>query len=191
VRQSAGSIAYAELVLRSSHAALARRLGVSEASSRAMAAAQRKPGEGVRVKLEALGIPSESWDASPRRRPGRRPPAAPPAPTSAAVPASSEPVTPLEVTRDTIARLQRELDRLDQDPLATAQQRAGVSSALVSATRLFARLSGALDVTREQLLRSPHWRPLMGAIVAALEPFEGAVEAVARTLRDFEAEGRA
>jgi hypothetical protein len=188
VRPTRGSVAYADLVARSTHAAIARRLGVSEALSRALAAGQRKPGDAVRVKLEPLGIPSEQWDApAPRsRRPRTTAPLSPP-------PAPSTPAVPLgsahDVTRNTCERLQRELDRLDQDPLATAQQRASVASALTTSTRLFARLSGALDVTREQLLRSPHWRPLVAVLVAALAPFEGAAEAVAKALRDFEGSG--
>jgi hypothetical protein len=93
--------------------------------------------------------------------------------------------SPEVVARDTVRRLRRELDRLDDDPEATSRERASVSTALTSATRLLARLSGALEISQSQILRSPHWQAIQQTIVDALRPWPESLAAAHKALQAF------
>jgi hypothetical protein len=166
---------------------------------RATASGARVPSRHLRkALLEIYAVAPADFDASgppPARAPTSRASASRPdasaVPNRGAVPAAPGALDTTDakaVTEALVARLTKELDRLDSDPEATPRERASVSSSLTSATRLLARLSGALDVTPSQIMRSPHWRPLLAAMVAALAPFEGAAAALAKALRQVEGE---
>ncbi|MGH7439124.1 MAG: hypothetical protein ACRENE_25835 [Polyangiaceae bacterium] len=86
------------------------------------------------------------------------------------------------VAAETVERLRRQLERLDGDPAATPRERAQVATALTSATRLLAKVSGALDVSPRQIVSSPHWRAIVAALVEALAPYPEAAEAAAKAI---------
>jgi hypothetical protein len=86
----------------------------------------------------------------------------------------------------TVRRLEQQLDRLATLGTASARECASVASSLTSATRLLARLSGALDITKSQIERSPHWAGMMATIADALAPYPDAAAAVAKALRASE-----
>jgi hypothetical protein len=179
---------------------MGRRLECSEASVRAIASGLRVPSRHLRKALQdvySIAPGDFDWKGAARAHaePGKlrtskpKAPAVPSlGPTLEASTATLDTTDAKAVTESLVARLTKELDRMDSDPAATPRERASVSSSLTSATRLLARLSGALDVTPSQIMRSPHWRPIVAALVSAVAPFEGASAAVAKALRSFEGE---
>lgn len=164
-------------------AALVRRHGPSDAAKRLGAATRT-------VERWAAGetAPQASKKSTVEQRLARE--LAKPATKSAAdalreAPADRELVPagdPCDTAAQTVARLSRELDRLDRDANATARERATVSTALVTATRLHARLSGALELTAQQIIRSPHWNDIVTALADALAPFPDAAHAASVAL---------
>jgi hypothetical protein len=200
--------AFVAVVARHGAAAVGRKLRVSEAAVRSWKTGVRKPSPVARAAVEvAYGVPAGSWEAEAGPAVGgtvapplttaseasgpqtphevAHPPKADPGPTSE--PATIPPAADAKATASaTVRRLERELDRLDGDALATARERASVASSLTSATRLLAKLSGALDVTKSQILRSPVWESMTVAIVESLAPWPDASIAVAKALRKLE-----
>jgi hypothetical protein len=200
--------AFVAVVARHGAAAVGRKLRVSEAAVRSWKTGSRKPSPVARAAMEAAyGVTAGSWEAEagpagdgdvappstiaqnapPSRTPREvaLPLKADPGPTSE--PAFALPAADAKATASaTVRRLERELDRLDGDVLATARERASVASSLTSATRLLAKLSGALDVTKSQILRSPVWESMTVAIVESLAPWPDASIAVAKALRKLE-----
>jgi predicted transcriptional regulator len=191
-RLSRGATLVAALSKRLGASAIARKVALTEAAVRSHATGASTPRPGARKRYEkSYGVPSATWDdftapRSPRRSPAR---ASSPAPTA---PEPEDPTVDdeaLDVARDTVMRLRKELDRLDADPAGTARERASVSTALVSATRLLARLSGALEITQSSILRSVHWSAIKVALVDALVVVPGGLEAMAKALRALDGQG--
>jgi hypothetical protein len=209
---SAGSEAFATVVRRIGPAGVGRVLGCTPGAASNWAAGRRAPGAVVRRAIaKRYAVDVALWDSPPTDRAAsrlRQESSAPPstarepsrmtnatqsvrqAPRHASAPAS-RPGDPIgdeaaeAVARDTVNRLRRELDRLDVDTDATSRERASVSTALTSATRLLARLSGALEISQSQILRSPHWQAIQQAVVGALRGNVEALAAVDTALRAF------
>lgn len=192
---SRGATLAAALCKRVGPSAIARKVALTEAAVRLHATGASTPRPAARKRYaKAYGVPLGDWDdfTAPRSPPRSPPPASESPPPSAPEPSDPTAVDDeaLAVCRDTVARLRRELDRLDADPAGTARERASVSTALVSATRLLARLSGALEVTPtpSSILRSAHWSAVKVALLEALTPIPGALEAMAKALEALEAQ---
>jgi hypothetical protein len=170
----------------------------------AVASGERAPSAALRERLfEVYGIVASDFDVpdgvgsshpvappstiAQNAPPPRTPPAVVPLPKTSPDATSAEELGDAKtVCAQTVQRLQGELARLDEDVMATSRERASVASSLTSATRLYARLSGALDLTKEQVLRSPHWREVLAVLTDALAPVPGALDAATKALRDFE-----
>jgi hypothetical protein len=205
-----GAVRLASICARSTFVAVGAKIGASEAAVRHYVTGRRTPAPPVRVRIaETYAIPESCWTpsagSSTNGTPAPTSSQVAPAPPSAPVGAStatvvapagaqardganaSPPTAGAEsaetVARDTVRRLRLELDRLDADPEATSRERASVSTALTSATRLLARLSGGLEITMSQILRSPHWQTILATLVSALRGNVEALEAVDRAFK--------
>lgn len=73
----------------------------------------------------------------------------------------------------TLAVLRRHLIAAPRDQVTS------IANAITSSSRLLARLSGQLEVTQAQVLRSAAWARLQRTILDALDPFPEALRAVA------------
>ncbi len=166
--------AVAALARRHSWAELGRKLGCSEAMVRAVGSGARRPGPQLEAKLLAI------------YQIGSSPSPAGPSPTPSDPVSSTTAVNAKATASATVRRLERELDRLDADPTSTSRERTSVAGQLTGATRLLAKLSGSLDVTKGQILRSPHWEAMTTALAEALAPWPDATDAAARALRKLE-----
>jgi hypothetical protein len=93
---------------------------------------------------------------------------------------------PKNVCEATVLQLRQELERLRFDKKATPRDRATISTALTSATRLHARLCGALEISKSMIVRSPHWAEIVDTLTAALSPFPDATAAAAGALQQLE-----
>jgi hypothetical protein len=109
------------------------------------------------------------------------------APTTSA---TSAPDT-LAVAAQTVTTLQAELERLRQDKTSSARERASVASSLTSANKLYAKLSGAFEITDAMVLRSDVWTKLLVEILEALRPFPDATKALLARIQPIEAGARA
>jgi transcriptional regulator with XRE-family HTH domain len=183
--RSEGSVQLVQHIARHGAAAIARRVGASASAVRAWSKGERRPGPGRREMLaEAYGIEAGSWLR--RSTAGKQPTKVVEtvaAPFPATDGAESDALT---VCRATVARLERELDRLGADPAATARERSSVASALTASTRLLARLTGSIEITPSMILRSPHWLALRTTLMDAIEPVPGALEAWVKALEGLE-----
>lgn len=202
---SAGSQAFAVVVRRVGGPAVAARLKVTRGAVNHWSTGRKSPTAAVRRAIaKHWGVDVEQWDQAaaaagsppapaapeaavapraPRSRASTRPAAAPPALAAAGGVDEADPVA---VCRDTIRRLRLELQRLEGDKLSTAKERTQLSSALTQATRLLARLTGSLEISQSQILRSPHWRKLLEGLGAALRPVPGACAAAAEYFRGLD-----
>ncbi len=197
---SAGSQAFAVVVRRIGGPAIAARLGVTRGAVHNWATARKMPTPTARRAIAThYGIATELWEAQATAgagaepKPARAAPAkAPPRPAAAEKPRSApskaraDDADPVAVCKDTIRRLRRELERLDGDKLSTSKERAQLSSALTQATRLLAKLTGSLEISQSQILRSPHWRKLLEGLGDALRPVPGASKAAAEYFRGLD-----
>jgi hypothetical protein len=109
-----------------------------------------------------------------------------PALGAAAAVASGDDLDAHQVSKDTVRRLGRELDRLDGDKGATARERAAVSTSLTSATRLLARLSGQLEVTHSAIVRSTAWGRILRTFDEVFSRHPEATKALAEFARALE-----
>lgn len=145
--------------IRAMLAAIQRRYGTHEAARRLSTTPRTiqrwETGERVPTRKAAAQI-IELHAAMVVPRPIAPPQLAAPAPTE-----GTEDKDALAVCRATVARLERELDRLAGDVEASARERATVATALTAATRLLARLSGQLEVTHAAIIRSAAWRRIL------------------------------
>ena len=161
-------------VKRSGSSAVARKLGVSEAAVRAWAAGERKPkGKSAEAILEKLGgivsaavvigppiLPPRLTDATPDVQ-SLRTPSAPP---------SSDSDDPRANAVATLRVLRAALEKADPCDVPS------LANSITSSSRLLARLSGQIDVTESQVLRSAAWTKLRRIIGAVLAEYPGAIE---------------
>lgn len=202
-----GSLAFAEVVRRQGPAEVGRALKRTSAAVSNWAAARRSPKREVREAIaSAYGVPAEDWDKpAPSVVPASAPQEAPqpaPVPTPAVAKGEAMPPSPsnaqetpeeapeaASVVAEQLADLRREQRRLATDPKATTRERVQNNAALTAVTKLHAKLSGSLELTPSQVLRSPVWRSLQTVLVEALRPWPDAMAAAAKALRAFDAKG--
>lgn len=178
-----GSVALKRVCERSTFAAVGKLIGASESAVRHYTTGRRTPAEEVRVRIQTVhGISAGLWDV----RIAVVAPVAPPVQAEEPSAAAEDPLDAHSVAEETVRTLRGQLAKLDADPEATSRERASVSTALTSATRLLARTSGSFEVTQATILRSPHWVALKAAIVDALAPVPGALDAMQKALEVYE-----
>ncbi len=197
---TAGSKAFAYVVRRHGGPTVAGALGRSSGAIRNIAAGRRLPGGALVAAIAtAYGIPEADWERPPEEGPrsGQGAPEAvgPPGAAAEAMPppeapsqpeaTASEASDPKALAMKTIERLGRDLD----DPDGTPKERATIATAMTSATRLLAKVSGSIELTPSQVLRSPTWRQLQGVVIDALRPYPQALEAISKALRHFDKQG--
>jgi DNA-binding transcriptional regulator YdaS (Cro superfamily) len=151
-------------VKRSGSSAVARKLGVSEAAVRAWAAGERKPkGKSAEAILEKLGgIVSAAVVIGPPILPRRI--------TDASDPPSPDSDDPRANAVATLRVLRAALEKADPCDVPS------IANSITSSSRLLARLSGQIDVTESQVLRSAAWTKLRRIIGAVLAEYPGAIE---------------
>jgi hypothetical protein len=76
--------------------------------------------------------------------------------------------------------LRRHLDAAEEANVVPS-----LANAITSAARLLARLSGQLEITEAQIVRSAPWRKLKGLLDQALAPYPEAARSVVRAIEDF------
>ena len=89
---------------------------------------------------------------------------------------------------NTIARLQQELDALNEDDQASPRDRAAIATSLTGAARLLARMDGDFEITEAQILRAPAFRRVLDVAVKAIEPYPEVALAMCLALEKLEAE---
>lgn len=135
--------------------------------------------------IERVMTSDEVAEAS--ERDPRRAAPTPPVEKGEAV-ASTAPSDPSDARENVVATLtvlRRRLEALGSEGDVPAVAR--IATAVVTATRLLARISGQLDVTEAQILRSDAWRKLVGMIRDVLQAFPGAAEALDKRMAEYEA----
>lgn len=95
----------------------------------------------------------------------------------------------LAVAQAAVTRCQTEIARISKDKNASAAARRDAEESLMRAVKLVAALRGESDVTPQKILGSRYWRQLQDRLVAALEPFPGALDAAAEALEEFAESG--
>ena len=182
-----GANGLSALVRRHGSRPVARALDAEEASVRRWVAGKAEPRPAAREKM--LAVYGLVWDGAPATA---EPVAEPMAtsesrPVATAAPSDEAPRTGAvdahEEAKATVRQLRAAMDRLEADPLAAAREVAAVATSLTSATRVLGRFSGATDLTAPQILRSSEWRKVSGALIEAVRPFPGALDAIAKALR--------
>lgn len=80
----------------------------------------------------------------------------------------TDPTDARSTAQDTVDRLWRALSRLEGDKHATSREVAAVATSLTSATRLLARLTGSMEVSESQVVRSPAMRRVLAVMLDVL-----------------------
>jgi hypothetical protein len=153
---------------------VAEAVETTEGTIRHAIAGRASPRKQLRARLEAVfGIAESAWD----RESGSEPPAA------------KAPDPPLELPppSDDVKGMAIETIRVLRGHLSGASHReAGrISQAIAAQSRILARASGQFEITQAQIVRSPHFRELLGVIERALEPYPDAVRAVAKAFEEL------
>jgi hypothetical protein len=143
---------------------------------------------------ESLGIPVELWDAkslssasslveksevngvthakTPRKTHGA---------VSNTEVSERDPSDPKENAIATLRILRQALEEADPDQIPS------LANAVTSSSRLLARLSGALDVTEAQILRSGAWARLVKIVRDVLSKYPGAAAELDKAMAEYEA----
>jgi hypothetical protein len=101
--------------------------------------------------------------------------------------ASQDPKT---VATQTVATLQKAMADLNADPMSPVKEKAQLATALTSATKLLAVLSGSLEITESALVKSAPYARWKKLVTEALRPFPEAARAVLEACDKFAAEGK-
>lgn len=165
-----------------------RRLTLADGTVRRWLAHGAMPQPRVRERVrEVYGIPVEAWAAAggagvPIERPtptvakGETMPPRPRAP----VPADSN--DPIANAIATLGILRARLETLDPGEVAALTK---VANAITSSSRLLARLTGALEVTEAQIVRSAPFRRAIGIMQGALVNHPAAARDVAKAFEGY------
>ena len=169
---------------RGGFGAVERLLEVGEGTIRTLLKHERVPRERMRkLCAERLGIAEEVWQG-PAVSSGSAP-TLPLLPSREEVEKGEAIVTnahdPRENALATLRRL-RALLASARDPREVAR----LSAQITSASRLLARLSGQLEVTEAQVLRSAAWAKLVKVVRGVLEAFPGAAAALEKAMAEYE-----
>ena len=163
---------------------VATAVGVTEGAIRFAARGSTSPKAAVREKLaELFGIPVEAWDRpalvtaptpSPKvaNRGARGPDGAAGGVTHADPRANAE---------ETLRVLRKLLAEAEADAIPE------IARAITQSSRLLAAMTGQFELTTPMILRSHAWRGVKAAIVEALAPLPGALQAVATALEVLDA----
>lgn len=108
-------------------------------------------------------------------------PAAPPSPPATPPPDASDARANVEAT---LRILRMRLEGLSPEKIDAL---AKVCNAITASSRLLARLSGQLDVTEAQILRSDAWKKLVRLVRDVLEAFPDAAKALDKAIAEYEA----
>jgi hypothetical protein len=172
---------------------LESRLGVAEGTVRGWLDG-RAPQKRMRARAaEVLGIPADAWTvpagAVPKPPPPRAgtgaAPAAPAVPAAKApAPAPGEPLAEADLDPRanavaTLRALRRHLEEAERDEVAA------LANAITSSSRLLARLTGQLEISESQIVRSVPWRKAKALLEEALAPYPEAARAVAAAFEEF------
>lgn len=160
-------------------------LGVSPTAVLMWKNGQAKPDAAHREVVERVtGIPRAQWDAAD----GLVTPAGlpPPEPTlvSAVEPEAGEELSAKEKARAHMVNLER---RVRDAGNMGVRERALLDAAYSKAIAVFGRMSGELELTTAQILRSPAWGKICNTLVGAVEEWPQAAEAIAAALEALEA----
>ncbi len=184
--RSEGARQLATLARRHSYAAIARSVGVSDVAVRKWATGQTMPSAARRGALaEAYALPVATWDLPASPNAPERAPAEDvlSIPKRGGDPAtrqeSGSPVHIVDRDAEELADLlRRALVRIESDPVASTKELAQLATAATSTLRLRARLSGRVEITESQVVRSPAFARVARIWGAALEPYPAAAKAV-------------
>ena len=202
VTLSPNARALAKLARKRSYAELAAQVGVSEACLRHIASGRRASSDGVRSKLLPLGLPLDGW-VRPTRSKSARPASRLPsetsgapetgtvtsnAPTRRSAPARTErphrhrgddQADPRTLALRIVRELEGELALAQDNDDYTPRERSSLATAATSALRLYARLSGSLEVTQAAILRSAAWLRIGAAFDRVFQKYPEANKALA------------
>lgn len=190
----------AALVAEHGYAWVDRKLGRGEGTAKAWLTKGRKPQARIRQGVaEALGLAPELWDAPPAAGSGHQVSTstqrasaevgkgeamAPGAP----LPEAEPPADASDARANVEATLRILRMRLAALPAAEKiDALAKVCNAITASSRLLARLSGQLDVTEAQILRSDAWKKLVRLVRDVLEAFPDAAKALDKAIAEYEA----
>ncbi len=173
-----GAVLVAGLVRRLGASAMARALNLTEGAVRAHAGGAALPRAGVRRRYrERYDVPEESWDiaagAAPQDTPEsstaiRSPRTSPkPAGRAASTPEAPEDARAAVVDLLRVARGQLEAAQADEE--VPYRERAQLITSATGLCRLLARLSGELELTEAQIVRSAPFKRLLDKLDAVLE----------------------
>lgn len=189
----------AALVAEHGYAWVDRKLGRGEGTAKAWLTKGRKPQARIRQGVaEALGLAPELWDAPPAVGSGH------PVSTStqrassevekgeamapgAPLPEAEPPADASDARANVEATLRILRMRLAALPADKIDALAKVCNAITASSRLLARLSGQLDVTEAQILRSDAWKKLVRLVRDVLEAFPDAAKALDKAIAEYEA----
>jgi hypothetical protein len=182
----------AELVAKHGPAWVERKLDLSDGTVRGWVVRGRVPQKRIRERVaERLGLAEVLWTTTPpghifAKRSQKRA-IAPTVPLSAPTSevekgeVAHDPSDPKENAVATLRILRRALEK------AESEQIPSLANAVTSSSRLLARLSGHLDVTEAQILRSAAWARLVKVVREVLGQHAGAAAQLDKALADYEA----
>jgi len=166
---------------------LEAKLGVAEGTVRGWLDG-RSPQKRMRARAEeVLGVPASSWGepaGASFRSAARKPPPAPvPTPAvrkgEAIAPPEADDLDPRANAVATLAALRRHLRDAERSEVSA------IANAITSSSRLLARLTGQLEITESQIVRSVPWRKAMSMLEEALAPYPEAARAVSAAFEGF------
>jgi hypothetical protein len=137
---------------------------------------------GVRLPtpVQATVIVGEAWlgaASTTRQAPGVSTP-------------SQTPKDPKEVALSTVATLEKAMAELNADPTTPVKEKAQLATALTSATKLLAVLSGSLEITESTIIKSAAFARWLKIVTESLRPFPDAMRACLEACERFEKEGK-
>lgn len=193
--RSEGALALRRRLPAGGQVAAARALGVSQGQlSKILAGTKQASPEFQRKALELYSVPLEDW--------GRAAGAVGVAATDPARPRAPRPPAPDAAEAGTVASVRAKAARMEamvQDLLdavgadgSTPLEQARVMASAASTLALLGKLTGeVLELSERQILRSPAWRRVEGAVLEALGDHPAALEAVVGALARLEEGSRA
>jgi transcriptional regulator with XRE-family HTH domain len=167
-----------EAVRRTSGLHVARESGVSQPTIVATLSGKSVPKGARRAALSRyLGVSEQDWATS-------APPSTVRPPQLTAVQPGTLGTTLAEVEAN-VLELKENLRRAKEDPKTSIQERMAITRTIDHALRHLSKVRGETEISRAQILRSPHWAALLEAISVALGPFPEAALAVAKAMREL------
>jgi hypothetical protein len=181
--QTEGRVQFSAIVARRSTRLAAKDLGVKPTALGHWVTGYARPPAAMRRAIEKrYGIARALWDVPPKAPEGS---ADPLLATTSHEPDGVDDMDPRAVAAANVKRLRSLLARLDTDKNATMRERASISTSLNAATAMLAKLSGAIEITPSQVMRSPAWARVKTRFVDVLRAWPDALEAVGKALLEL------